>query len=225
MRTASPIWSRGRVACVVPDDRRPDRARSGVRAGVARRRCRRRRSARRSTSPAPSTTSASTPRAASTGRGGRPSCAVPRTSPRTTARSRRSGPTGSGPILEMPPDRPAIAALDIEMPTRRRTRTTTRCRPAVGHGAVEPGGDAAPPRLRVVHPAEFVEARRLMADLRLAGARPALAPAAADVEGARHARPAAYGARSLRAGGEPFAAPAFHHTGHATAAGSCCCST
>ena len=55
-------------------------------------------------------------------------------------------------------------------------------------------------------PAEFAEARRLMADLRLAGALAPLAPAAA-VARATRGRPtcAARCARSLRAGGEPIA--------------------
>ena len=48
--------------------------------------------------------------------------------------------------------------------------------------------------------AEFAEARKLMADLRLVGRVEAVAPAAAEHEAARHARRAAHGAQGAAHG-------------------------
>ena len=170
-RSGSPSRSRG--CCAAPGSRSRSGATLDVRAGARLRRARDR-------------------EPACTGPGGRRSCTGPRTS-RVYDRAfavfwdRRRG--GRRRRSSCRPRR-SIIALDVpdadDAGARRRRRR--RDAPVVTR-ALEPGRDrCATATSRSYTPAEFVEARRLMADLRLAGARAAVA-AAASRRRARAARP------------------------------------
>ena len=123
------------------------------------------------------------------------------------------------------PAPPLTAAFDVELPTPDGDDADESAIRPVGDGALEPGRDVARPRLRLVHrPTEFAQARRLMADLRLTGAR---RPSRRRKPTSRsHGTPDLRRTvrRSLRAGGEVDAAGVPHDRAPARAR-SCSCST
>ena len=194
----------------VPDrhDVEPDRVAVAFARGPARRRARRagRRHGRRSREALAVRRRRATATAC-TGPAGRRSCAGPRTSPRTTARSPRS--RRAWPTLSMRADAAAsrrscsrstpTATTSADADADDDRRTTCRCSPV----RWSPAEVLRHRDFAAYTPAEFAEARRLMADLRLAGAlrrsrrrRP---------QSRRAARPtcAAPCGAALRAGGEP----------------------
>ena len=147
----------------------------------------------------------------------------------TTARSPRSGDGARrSSCAPRPPADRGRARVRRRRRRRRPTTTPTATRDDApdARGAVQPGRGAAPPRLRArTRPAEFAEARRLMADLRLAGARAPLAAAAAESR-ARRGRPDLRRTVRARAAHRRRAdPPRVRRAGRRGRAGSCCCST
>ena len=134
-----------------------------------------------------------------TGRAGPRSCAAPRTSTLydrafaalVGARDHDSSLAASPTDQRDRRSRSTPTATTTPTPTTTDGATTT----PDARGALQPGRGAAPPRLRArTRPTEFAEARRLMADLRLAGAlrrsrrlRPSRAPRARPTCAARSA--------------------------------------
>ncbi len=196
--------------------------------GVARRRASRSRSARRSTSrSALDCVGLDRARPACTGRAGRRSCTAPTTS-RTYDRAfevfweRLVGADGAD---EEPRTRSIVAAFDVEC----RRRVDDECRPdatqPVAHACAGARSRccANATSRRTPRPSSS-QARRLMADLRLAGCRRGRRAGAGRLALARHARSAPHGPPV--AAGRRRSRAARRSTRPARVRGrSCCCST
>ena len=166
-----------------PRRSRPPRGR--VRAGAARRGARRARRHAPSTSPRRSARSGSPTARRCTGPAGPRSCAGPRTSTPTTAPSRAFWRPDALRRSRTVPVAAAESSLALRPRRRRRRRRRAERRRRRRRRAGRCRCGAARPRCcatatsRTTRPAEFAEARRLMADLRLAGALRRSAPARA----------------------------------------------